>query len=102
MHVPKMKVYILRMIKINYHVLLLLSSIGITTISMPILADEPIVLDLKTAFKQAENEESISLKIDFGNGLTLPAIVQLTSKGNGTLSLPNLSLRLLDVNGQQD
>jgi hypothetical protein len=55
-------------------------------------------VDVKSAFQQAnkENAPLTTLTLALGHGLNVTASVQMTSKGNGTLSLPNLGLRLFD------
>lgn len=52
-------------------------------------------VDLKAAFQHA-SAGSVPFKLELGHGLNVVANVQMTNKGNGTLTLPNLSLRLFD------
>jgi hypothetical protein len=54
----------------------------------------PIFKNMKTTLKESEVERKIRVKI--GKGETLSGVLSLTSKGNGTLRLANLLLRVFD------
>lgn len=54
-------------------------------------------INLTKEFKKAEKlKKPVPIKVEFGKGFLMLGVIEVTTKGNGIFTLPNLSLRLMD------